>query len=58
LQSELEVLSIAELLKKPTFVSELIRRATDVGSTTKTLELILEKILALQQKTKPGRTPK
>jgi hypothetical protein len=56
LQSELEVPSTAELLKKPTFVSELIRRATYVGSTAKTLELILEKILTLQQKSKPGRT--
>jgi putative ATP-dependent endonuclease of the OLD family len=54
LQKELEVASPKDCLKKPAVVGELIRRVKTVGSTPESLELILDRILALQEKTKPN----
>ncbi len=53
LQTEFEVASPKDCLKKPAIVSELIRRANAEGCTSKSLELILDKILALHEKHKP-----
>lgn len=53
LQIEFEVASPKDCLKKPAVVSELIRKAKAEGSTSKSLELILSKILECHEKVKP-----
>jgi putative ATP-dependent endonuclease of the OLD family len=50
LQKEFEVTSPKDCMKKPAVVSELIKRAQAEGRTSKSLELIVEKILALQKR--------